>query len=55
MKNNQKKENCNMRRTVISAMCTAAVFALASSCSKIEENPTVASEENGRTVISAVA
>ena len=28
-----------MRRTVISAMCTAAVLALASSCNKMEEIP----------------
>ena len=54
MKNNQKKENCNMRRTAISAMCTAAVFALASSCNKMEESP-IASEGNDRTVITAVA
>ena len=43
-----------MRRTLISAMSIATVFALASSCNKIEENP-IASEGNDRTVITAVA
>ena len=43
-----------MRRTIVSTMCMAVALLLAASCNKIEEKiPSV--EENGRTVITAVA
>ena len=42
-----------MRRTIISAMCMAAVVLLAASCNKIEDD-IVSVEGNGRTVINGV-
>ena len=43
-----------MRRLYISTICIAVAFVLAASCDKVEENP-ITSEENGRTVFTAMA
>ncbi len=51
--NQRKQINC-MRRIIILLMCLTGALALSASCSKVEEAP-VASEGNGRTVITATA
>ena len=43
-----------MRKSIFSMMCMAVTIVFPASCNKIEEMP-IAAEENGRTVITAVA